>query len=281
LSFSKIPALVGISLLLFGTIFGLFYTNAALLGLEHSLKAVLAIFAVLLALWLIFAISLISHYEHRLGLIERLTNDTIHEIATPTATIKANCKMLKTGKSDEKELRKLERIELCADRLNELYATLEWRIKNDFSICQKEAVYIDKLCKECICVFEQQANEKGVRFDLILEPLTVEADPYGAKITVSNLIDNAVKYCLPNSVIKIVSKNNALSIENVGKELNAEQLIGIYDRYFRVESDGRGFGIGLSIVKNFCDANNAVVKIQSEQNGTKVTLVFNKLFTFA
>jgi two-component system, OmpR family, sensor kinase len=277
LSSSKITALVGVSILLFGTVFGFFATNCVSFGLEDSLKTVFAIFVVLLTLWLIFSISLVSYYEHRLGLIEQLTNDTIHEIATPTATIKANCKMLKNGKSDEKELRRIERVELCADRLGELYATLEWRIKNNFSSCRKTTVRVDEICRESLYVFEIPASKKNIRFHLSLEPLIVNLDPYGAKIAISNLIDNAVKYALADTFINIEINDNILSISNTGKELNAGQLIGIYDRYFRIENDQRGFGLGLDIVKNFCDTNNALVKIESEQNITKVTLVFSKL----
>jgi len=277
LSFKKLSALIGISILLFGTVFGFFSTNATLFGLEHATNAMLAIFIILLTLWLIFAISLVSYYEHRLGLIERLTNDTIHEIATPTATIKANCKMLKPTNQDEKSLKRLERIEFCTHRLDELYTTLEWRIKNDFSACQKSVVLVDETCKECLAVLEQPASEKNIRFKISLEPLSAVIDPFGAKIAITNLLDNAVKYSNSDTLIEVVSTSNTLYISNTGQELNANQLIGIYDRYFRIENNQRGYGIGLSIVKNFCDANDVAIKIESEQKSTKVTLVFNKI----
>jgi len=87
-----------------------------------------------------------------------------------------------------------------------------------------------------------------------------------------NIIDNAMKYSDKSSPIKIVLKNGILSIEDRGVGMCQTELIKIYDRYYQSDIKNSGSGIGLAIVKEYCDENRIKIWIDSKEGvGTKVS----------
>ncbi len=93
------------------------------------------------------------------------------------------------------------------------------------------------------------------QFELDLEPYIVDIDRIGFEKMLDNIIDNAMKYSDKSSPIKIVLKNGILSIEDRGVGMCQTELIKIYDRYYQSDIKNSGSGIGLAIVKEYCDEN--------------------------
>jgi signal transduction histidine kinase len=55
------------------------------------------------------------------------------------------------------------------------------------------------------------------------------------------------------------------------------ELLRIFDDYYQSNESIKGFGIGLGMVKRFCDTNNIVLKFRSKPNiGTVVILKFKE-----
>lgn len=105
------------------------------------------------------------------------------------------------------------------------------------------------------------------------------------EIIFENLLTNAIKYSFEGSRIDIFEyeddEKTFLSIRDYGVGMSKEELQRIFDRFYRVDksrsSSIRGFGLGLSIVKKFCDLQQINIKVDSEINiGTIFTLVIPK-----
>ncbi|MGB6328718.1 MAG: ATP-binding protein, partial [Halarcobacter sp.] len=74
------------------------------------------------------------------------------------------------------------------------------------------------------------------------------------------------------ALIKIEYKNKTLSIFNTGKEIDTKNLFIIFEKHFQEDSSTDGFGLGLNIVKDFCDKNKITIKIVPSKNGNSFIL---------
>jgi len=101
----------------------------------------------------------------------------------------------------------------------------------------------------------------------------------------NNLLDNANKYSMEAPEIFVETKSSRdyinVSIRDNGIGIKKSSLNKIFDKFYR-ESQGnihnvKGFGLGLSYVKNILDKHNAKISVNSKINvGTEFNIKFIK-----
>lgn len=101
-----------------------------------------------------------------------------------------------------------------------------------------------------------------------------------------NLLDNSNKYSLENPVIKISSINNKgfmeILISDQGIGIKNNNIDKIFDKFYR-EPQGnihnvKGFGLGLSYVKNILNKHKASISVESVVNkGTIFKIRFKNM----
>ena len=90
---------------------------------------------------------------------------------------------------------------------------------------------------------------------------------------IDNLLMNAMKYSDKNAPITLTLNNSTLEISDKGIGMDETQLLKVYERYYQVDNQKTGQGIGLALVKSYCDAEKIGIEIKSEKNlGTTVSL---------
>ena len=98
---------------------------------------------------------------------------------------------------------------------------------------------------------------------------------------ITNLLSNAIRYSKENSRVIIGAKqeNNIVEIyvQDFGKGIDPRYHKSIFDRYFRVPGTKvQGSGLGLSISKDFVEAHNGTLTVESELGkGSKFIIRFN------
>ena len=198
-----------------------------------------------------------------------LTKEILHELNIPLSTIQANSKLLqRTLKDNEKGLKRLGRIDDSSKRLQRLYMELIYSIKKEIHEIEKEKVTLKLLVEERSDIFKLQKRNP---FILEIEPLSIYVDRIGFEKMLDNILINAMKYSDKNSAVFIKVKDTILSIEDSGVGMDEIELITIYERYYQSDYHVSGEGIGLALVKAYCDDEKIRIDISSQKGvGTKV-----------
>ena len=140
------------------------------------------------------------------------------------------------------------------------------------------------LIKTVVKNMAMQFHKQGVKVDLALDASdpNLVADRIHLTNILFNLIDNAVKYSGedPHIVIRTAQTPDGVSlhIQDNGVGIAKEHLGKVFERLYRVPTgnvhDVKGFGLGLSYVKNVVERHGGSVQIESRVGeGTTLKLL--------
>lgn len=211
-----------------------------------------------------------------LHLLDKFIKDTTHELNTPISAIISNIEMIDKTNLDEKILKKINRIEIGAKTISNIYEDLTFITLNNKIISQNENLNLSKLLYQRVEFFESLIQVKRLSFETNIEDdIYMFTDVKKISKLVDNLISNAIKYNKPNGKIKIELKENLLIIEDIGKGISNKNIQNLFDRYSRFDNSVGGFGIGLNIVSLIAKEYNLKIEITSEINiGTRVEVIW-------
>ncbi|WP_037940488.1 sensor histidine kinase [Sulfurospirillum arcachonense] len=204
-------------------------------------------------------------------LLELLLKDTLHELNIPLSVIKANLQMLRMNEKDSKKLKRLDRVGLACVDLDRLYKDMDYYIKREVRYDLKENFDVKDVIEEVKEKVEAQGLH--VKIESSVESLHVNADKHGFIKAIGNLVDNAIKYNKNGKSINLSLKNGKLNIEDQGIGMDESEIFRVFDRYYQSDDSKKGVGIGLNIVKNYCDESKIFINIFSKKGkGTKISL---------
>jgi len=211
-------------------------------------------------------------------LLDLLLKDTLHELNIPLSVINANLHMLRLDEKDNKKLQRLGRISLACIDLQRLYLDVDYYIKREVRFDLKEVFDIKDLVEQEIQKFQSQ--DLHVKIVSNVKSLHIRVDKHGLGKVLGNLISNSIKYNKNENMIKIELKNGRLGVTDNGIGMNESEVFKIFDRYYQGDSAKEGFGIGLSIVKAYCDEEKIIINISSKKDiGTEIVLDFKNVVT--
>jgi two-component system phosphate regulon sensor histidine kinase PhoR len=213
--------------------------------------------------------------------LESLRRDFVanasHELRNPIAAVRSATETLLSGALDDgpAAMRFLDIIERNAQRLQSLVEDMLELSKlesNEFKL-KRERVELQRVVPIVLALFRERAEKKGVRLSAELPAALppVDGDPRALEHVLSNLVDNAVKYCPPGTRILVGASADEdrvrLVVSDTGPGIAAEHLSRVFERFYRIDA-GRsrelgGTGLGLSIVKHMVEAMRGKVSVES------------------
>jgi len=221
---------------------------------------------------LLLAFALSYFLSRRLTLPKDVMANVSHDLRTPLTMVKSYAEMIRdiSGDNPEKRNAHLSVIIEEADRLNLLV--------NDMltlSGVQSGALPLEKSCfnmkdaiESILGCYSLYSENEGYTFTLICgSSVAVTADQAKIKQVISNLVNNAVKYCGQDKQIIIsVNENDGrvrCEIEDHGQGIPQNEIGKIWDRYY-IGSTAGGTGLGLAIVKEMLTLHGAKFGVKSE-----------------
>ena len=217
-----------------------------------------------------------------------------HELRTPTNTILSLLQMIKemfpndfSSKSDF--LYAMEIIDTSSKRL---VRTIDLLLNTSLVLTETYEVTMEKIdlvidiLNHLIPEFSILADKKGITLHLhrnSSNPL-IWGDKYSLSEIFRNLLDNAIKYTEKGRIdifVEDTDNNVVATIKDTGIGISKEFMEKIF-RPFMQESSGytrkyEGNGLGLTLVKKYCEINHASISAESQKaEGSKFTVVFPK-----
>jgi two-component system, OmpR family, phosphate regulon sensor histidine kinase PhoR len=213
--------------------------------------------------------------------LETLRKDFVanvsHELRTPVTAVRSAVETLRETlpRDQAASARFVEMIDRNAQRLGSLVEDLLdlSRIESREYHPDLQPLAVGAVADQVIGLLRPQAEAKGMRLSLDVPPdmpLAV-GDRRAFEQVLTNLIDNAVKYC-PSGAAVTVRVRTAdgyarVRVEDTGPGIEPRHLPRLFERFYRVDS-GRsremgGTGLGLSIVKHLVEAMNGNVGVES------------------
>lgn len=215
-----------------------------------------------------------------------------HEIRSPLNVVLNMSNLIKeefNGGLTQDQLRFFNGIELAGKRiirtvslilnLSELQVGTYRPVFKDVNLLTD---VFDKIREE----YSQKAKEKGLGFNIYCDmPATrVFGDLHSINQIFVNLVDNAIKYTNHGEINLFINRdqegNLYVSIEDTGIGISYEYMNMIFEPFTQEERGYsrrfEGSGLGLALVKKYCELNNAKITVESRKGkGSKFTVSFH------
>ena len=207
-------------------------------------------------------------------LLDEFIKDTTHELNTPVSTIVTNIEMIDKSSLDEKLLKKIDRIDIGAKTISNIYQDLTYLTLGNEIISNNEDIDVEQLVLERVEYFTSLALAKKIKISTnIIGKTILYADKFKISKLLDNLLSNAIKYNKVGGDIIVSVKNREFSVEDTGIGILKSDISNIQERYKRFNKSSGGFGIGLSIVSSIVREYNLNIDITSKEKvGTKVII---------
>lgn len=200
-----------------------------------------------------------------------------HELKTPLSSIKMSLKLLndtRVGEMNSEQLSLLAHIKDDSDRLLKITSELldlsqveSGNLKLNFA--QTKPIEIVQFAVDAV---KFQAEQKLIELDIdCAENLPeVNVDIQKTAWVLVNFLSNALRYSSSKARVLVeVTVNDGFiefAVQDFGKGIEEKYQKRLFDRYFQVPTDGQnksGSGLGLAISKDFIEAENGRIWVQS------------------
>ncbi len=208
-----------------------------------------------------------------------------HELKTPLGIIRSYTEGIRDGVKSEKKEHYMEVILDEITHMDQMILEMLEISRYDAGAVtyQKRSSDIKLCIDRSVKIFSEKALDKGVAFRIQGEFGSVMMDEKKIERAINNLIENAVKYCIPNSVIRILGKRSGndqkIEIENYCSALSEEALSKIWDRFYKTDTshnrDTDGTGLGLSIVKSILEGHGCSYGVHNTDHGICFSFVLD------
>lgn len=216
---------------------------------------------------------------------KQFTSDASHEMQTPLAAIKGIIEVaLRKPRTAERYQEKMQEVLIQTNRLSQLYGQLLQlaRLESAVLIAKKEQIILAATIKKCLKTYDALIKNNLIKVhNNVPAAVVVWADPLLVEMIVDNLVSNAIKYNKKDGAIVFEwnAATKMLSVTDQGIGIDAAQIPFLFNRFYRADDSRNsqipGNGLGLSIAKRLCDAQNITLTVSSvKDQGTTFHLHF-------
>jgi two-component system sensor histidine kinase TctE len=216
---------------------------------------------------------------------KRFVADAAHQLRTPLAAV-----MLQVERAERapdaatvrEALGALHRSVERAGRMTQQLLALARTDPEAIHAVELESLDLVALARRVGEEWVPRALKRDIDFGLIVPPgqVVIIGDERLLSELLSNLIDNALRYCGVAGRVSVIVEPDPqpkLAVMDDGPGIPEDERIRIFERFYRVEgSSGDGCGLGLAIVEEIARLHSSTVEVSSgtDGRGIRFTVVF-------
>jgi two-component system phosphate regulon sensor histidine kinase PhoR len=215
----------------------------------------------------------------RIRRLETVRRDFIsnisHELRTPLAGLKALVDTLRGGAIKDRPAAKrfLKRMDAEVDALTQMVEELLElsRIESGQAPLRLAPVPVSEVVVPPVDRLRPQAERGGLDLTVLLPPELpmVLADADRARLVLTNLVHNAVKFTPPGGQITVGARPEGedivFSVQDTGVGIPVDDLPRIFERFYKADRarSGGGTGLGLAIAKHIVQGHDGRIWAES------------------
>ena len=196
-----------------------------------------------------------------------------HELRTPLTLILAPLQEVISQISDRWTRNQLEYIQRNANRLLHLVNQLMDYRRAELGVFELKAKKDNahQLIQDNFLFYEKLARHKKITYSLQseVEDKEVLFDANYLELIVNNLLSNAFKYTESGQSITVslkeVNQELLLQVSDTGIGIPINKQGKIFERFYQIESEHVGSGIGLSLVQRLVELHHGRIELESEE----------------
>ena len=228
---------------------------------------------------------MVSQLDSVETLRENFVSDFSHEFKTPIVSIAGFAKLLKDPTlTAEQRNEYLDVIIDESNRLVELSESVLLLNRLESQQITKEKYQLDEQMRQCVLMFEQQCEAKGIELSVDLQDhVVIESNYKLLSQVIVNLLSNAVKFTDKGGTINVGCKvkglNVIITVKDTGCGMDEETKSNIFNKFFQGDTSHTtpGNGLGLSIVKKIVDMLDGQIFVESKLGeGSSFTVLLLK-----
>ncbi|GGI18026.1 sensor histidine kinase [Oxalicibacterium faecigallinarum] len=203
-----------------------------------------------------------------------------HEVRTPLAVIDATAQNLnrETPADAVRSKARVEKISQATKRLALLFD--DYLNDERFELFSQgvtpQETAIRPLLADAVEATQSLSDQHG--FEIDCDPAAlVWADPYGLRLILRTLVDNAVKYSQSGSriVLRVINDNDRnwqIDVCDNGASIPEEERARVFERYFRGRGSANrvGTGIGLTLARRFVEQHGGELQLICPPEGGNI-----------
>lgn len=214
-----------------------------------------------------------------------------HEIRTPISAILSFTRLIKEDVREYLNDELKESFEIIESAGRRIMRTVDLilsmsEIKLGTYKAKLEYVDLYPIIQSLYNEYKNRAKEKDLEIELIKEcdKSTIFADSFTVLKIFDNLLDNAVKFTNEGKIqirLKQDEQHVAVEVIDTGVGISEEYMPHLFEPFSQEETGYTrrydGNGLGLALVKKYCDLNNAEIKVDSKKGlGSKFIVKFKQ-----
>ncbi len=222
---------------------------------------------------------LFTRIEESFSRERQFTDNAAHELRTPLAAMKTQAQVLMKKTSKTSDLKEdLDNLHASIDRASHMVNQLLSFTRLQADQIQFEKTDLSTLTEGVLKDMSPLAVRNKIDLEADIAPtIIVKGNRNALEILLRNLIDNAIKFTPSGGKIVVAvfeEKHKAVvKIADTGPGIEDADKDKVFERFYRVQKNKQGSGLGLSMAKWVCEVHGADIALTDNYPGGLVVRV--------